>query len=106
MVVFAPQSLIMDPPFTKLDILSCRNLMIYLTVEMQKKLIRCFTTACGPGGILFLGSAETVGSFTDLFEALDRKRGSIGEPRRPRRRSQSIFPRPSRGVCRPGPRHR
>ena len=73
MVVFAPHSLIMDPPFTKLDILSCRNLMIYLTAEMQKKLIPLFHYSLRPGGILFLGSAETVGGFTDLFDALDRK---------------------------------
>jgi two-component system CheB/CheR fusion protein len=73
MVVFAPQSLIMDPPFTKLDFLSCRNLMIYLTAEMQKKLIPLFHYSLRPGGILFLGSAETVGGFTDLFEPLDRK---------------------------------
>jgi two-component system CheB/CheR fusion protein len=73
MVVFAPQSLIMDPPFTKLDFLSCRNLMIYLTAEMQQKLIPLFHYSLRPGGILFLGSAETVGSFTDLFEAIDRK---------------------------------
>ena len=73
MVVFAPQSLIMDPPFTKLDFLSCRNLMIYLTSEMQKKLIPLFHYSLRPGGILFLGSAETVGSFTDLFESLGHK---------------------------------
>jgi chemotaxis methyl-accepting protein methylase/PAS domain-containing protein len=73
MVVFAPQSLIMDPPFTKLDFLSCRNLMIYLTVDLQKKLIPLFHYSLRPGGILFLGSAETIGTFTDLFEGLDRK---------------------------------
>jgi len=73
MVVFAPQSLILDPPFTKLDFLSCRNLMIYLTTEMQKKLIPLFHYCLRPGGILFLGSAETVGSFTNLFESLGRK---------------------------------
>jgi two-component system CheB/CheR fusion protein len=73
MVVFAPQSLILDPPFTKLDLLSCRNLMIYLKAEMQKKLIPLFHYSLRPGGILFLGSAETVGSFTDLFESLGRK---------------------------------
>jgi two-component system CheB/CheR fusion protein len=73
MVVFAPQSLIMDPPFTKLDFLSCRNLMIYLTAEMQKKLIPLFHYSLRPSGILFLGSAETVGGFTDLFESLGRK---------------------------------
>jgi two-component system CheB/CheR fusion protein len=63
----------MDPPFTKLDFLSCRNLMIYLTTEMQKKLIPLFHYSLRPDGILFLGSAETVGGFTDLFESLGRK---------------------------------
>ena len=73
MVIFAPQSLIMDPPFTKLDILTCRNLMIYLAPEMQKKLIPLFHYSLTPGGILFLGSAETVGTFTDLFTPLNNK---------------------------------
>ena len=73
MVTFAPQSLIMDPPFTKLDILSCRNLLIYLAPEMQKKLIPLFHYSLTPGGILFLGSAETIGTFTDLFTPLNNK---------------------------------
>ncbi len=73
MVVFAPQSLILDPPFTKLDILSCRNLLIYLAPEMQKKLFPLFHYSLTPGGILFLGSAETVGTFTDLFTPLNNK---------------------------------
>ena len=73
MVIFAPQSLIMDPPFTKLDILSCRNLLIYLAPEMQKKLIPLFHYSLTPGGILFLGSAETIGTFTDLFTPLNNK---------------------------------
>ncbi len=73
MVTFAPQSLILDPPFTKLDILSCRNLLIYLAPEMQKKLIPLFHYSLNPGGILFLGSAETVGTFTDLFTPLNNK---------------------------------
>ena len=73
MVIFAPQSLIMDPPFTKLDILSCRNLLIYLAPEMQKKLIPLFHYSLTPGGVLFLGSAETVGTFTDLFTPLNNK---------------------------------
>jgi len=67
MVVFAPQSLIMDPPFTKLDMLSCRNLLIYLAPEMQKKLIPLFHYSLSPGGILLLGSAETIGGCSDLF---------------------------------------
>jgi two-component system CheB/CheR fusion protein len=73
MVVFAPQNLIMDPPFTKLDILSCRNLLIYLAPEMQKKLIPLFHYSLSTGGILFLGSAETVGAFTELFDSLGGK---------------------------------
>ncbi|MBU1205735.1 MAG: PAS domain-containing protein [Proteobacteria bacterium] len=73
MVVFAPQNVIMDPPFTKLDILSCRNLLIYLTPELQKKLLPLFHHSLNPGGILFLGSAESIGTFADLFALLDGK---------------------------------
>jgi two-component system CheB/CheR fusion protein len=73
MVTFAPQNLIMDPPFTKLDILSCRNLLIYLDPEMQKKLFPLFHYSLNPGGILFLGSAETIGGFTELFTPLSGK---------------------------------
>ncbi len=72
-VVFAPQNVIMDPPFTKLDILVCRNLLIYLVPELQKKLLPLFYYSLNPGGILFLGSAETIGAFTDLFSPLDSK---------------------------------
>jgi two-component system CheB/CheR fusion protein len=84
MVVFAPQNIIMDPPFTKLDILSCRNLLIYLSAELQKKLIPLFHYSLNPGGVLFLGSAETVGSFTSLFGPLD------GRTRLYRRLEQSL----------------
>jgi two-component system CheB/CheR fusion protein len=73
MVIFAPQNLIMDPPFTKLDLLSCRNLLIYLTPEVQKKLIPLFHYSLSPGGILFLGSAETIGGATDLFAPVGGK---------------------------------
>jgi two-component system CheB/CheR fusion protein len=73
MVVFAPQNIIMDPPFTKLDIVSCRNLLIYLSSELQKKIIPLFHYSLCPGGILLLGSAETVGAFTGLFLSFDAK---------------------------------
>ena len=73
LVIFAPQNLIMDPPFTKLDLLSCRNLLIYLAPEVQKKLIPLFHYSLSPGGILFLGSAETIGSASDLFVPLSAK---------------------------------
>ena len=59
MVVFAPQNIIMDPPFTKLDMLTCRNLLIYLGAELQKKLLPLFHYSLKPGGILMLGSAES-----------------------------------------------
>ncbi len=72
-VIFAPQNLIMDPPFTRLDILSCRNLLIYLAPELQKKLLPLFHYSLNPGGVLLLGSAETVGVATDLFAPLDGK---------------------------------
>ena len=73
MVVFAPQNLIMDPPFTRLDLLSCRNLLIYLTHELQQKLFPLFHYSLNPGGVLFLGSAESIGAFPHLFTALAPK---------------------------------
>ena len=77
MVVFAPQNLIMDPPFTKLDLLICRNLLIYLAPELQKKLLPLFHYSLNPGGILLLGSAETVGAaYRPLCPAGTARRGS------------------------------
>lgn len=73
MLIFSEQSIIKDPPFSKLDLISCRNLMIYLNGELQKKLIPLFHYALSPGGVLFLGASETVGSFELLFEVVDRK---------------------------------
>jgi len=67
MVTFAQQDALLDPPFTRLDLLSCRNLLIYLGPEAQKKLIRLFHYSLRPGGLLFLGSAETIGHFNELF---------------------------------------
>jgi len=73
MVIFAQQNIIMDPPFTKLDILCCRNLLIYFTTELQKKLIPLFHYALNPDGILVLGNAETIGSFSALFKPVKSK---------------------------------
>jgi two-component system CheB/CheR fusion protein len=73
MVLCAPHNLIMDPPFTRLDILSCRNLLIYLAPELQKKLLSLFHYSLNPNGFLFLGSAETVGAATDLFAPLEAR---------------------------------
>ncbi|AHF90322.1 chemotaxis protein B [Opitutaceae bacterium TAV5] len=69
-VTFAPQNLIMDPPFTRLDILCCRNLLIYLTPELQRKLFPLFHYCLNPRGVLFLGSAESIGGFGGLFTPL------------------------------------
>jgi chemotaxis methyl-accepting protein methylase len=73
MVTLATQNLIMDPPFTKLDLLICRNLLICLTSDLQKKLLPLFHYSLNPGGVLFLGSAETVGSASGLFVPLKGK---------------------------------
>ncbi|MDP3916089.1 MAG: chemotaxis protein CheB [Bacteroidota bacterium] len=73
MVIFAPQNVIKDPPFTKLDFLSCRNLMIYMDAELQKKLLALFHYSLNPDGLLILGSAETNGSQADLFTIIDAK---------------------------------
>ncbi|MFA7281571.1 MAG: chemotaxis protein CheB [Sterolibacterium sp.] len=73
MVVFAPQNIISDPPFTKLDILTCRNLLIYFRPELQKKLLPLFHYALNPGGLMLLGSAETIGNFNHLFAPLNNK---------------------------------
>ena len=73
MLVFSEQNVIKDPPFSKLDLISCRNLLIYMSGELQKKLMPLFHYALNPGGFLFLGTSETVGEFTDMFTSLDRK---------------------------------
>ena len=72
-LIFSEQDVIKDPPFSKLDLISCRNLLIYMGGELQKKLIPLFHYALNPGGMLFLGTSETVGEFADLFATLDRK---------------------------------
>ncbi|MCE8423483.1 MAG: PAS domain-containing protein, partial [Candidatus Methanoperedens sp.] len=73
MVIFAVQSLIKDPPFSMLDMVSCRNLLIYLGPVLQKKVLSTLHYSLKKDGILFLGSSETIGEFTDLFSVYDRK---------------------------------
>ncbi len=73
MVVFAVQNVIKDPPFTKLDLLCCRNLMIYLEPELQHRLLPTFHYALKPGGVLFLSPSESIGNHPELFAALSRK---------------------------------
>lgn len=73
MVVFAQQNVIMDPPFTKLDMLSCRNLLIYMENELQNKLMSLFHYSINPGGFLILGSAETINNSNDKFKQVEAK---------------------------------
>ena len=73
LVVFATHNILTDAPFTKLDLLSCRNLLIYLEAKAQHKLLPLFHYALKPNGILFLGSSETIGGFESLFTVIDRK---------------------------------
>jgi two-component system, chemotaxis family, CheB/CheR fusion protein len=72
-VVFARQNLISDPPFSRLDLISCRNLLIYLEPSVQKKALPTFHYALKPEGFLLLGASESIGKFTDLFQPVDRK---------------------------------
>jgi two-component system CheB/CheR fusion protein len=73
MLVFSEQNMIKDPPFSRLDLISCRNVLIYMSGDLQKKIIPLFHFALNPGGFLFLGTSETVGEFLELFAPLDRK---------------------------------
>jgi two-component system CheB/CheR fusion protein len=73
LLVFSVQDVHRDPPFSKLDLISCRNVLIYMDKVLQKKIIRLFHYALKPTGVLFLGSSETVGEFATHFTTLDRK---------------------------------
>lgn len=70
-VVFGVHDVIQDPPFMNLDVLSCRNVLIYFNPEVQKRLLPIFYRALKPGGLLFLGTSESIGEFHDLFETLN-----------------------------------
>lgn len=73
MVIFAQQNVIADPPFTRLDFISCRNLLIYIESELQIKLIQLFHYSLNSGGVLALGSAESIGTASELFSQLPGK---------------------------------
>jgi len=73
MLIFSEHNIIQDPPFSNLDLVSCRNLLIYMGSDLQKKLIPLFHYALHPGGYLFLGSSESVGEHDDLFTSIHPK---------------------------------
>ncbi len=73
LLVFSEHDLIKDPPFSRMDLISCRNVLIYMGSELHKKLIPLFHYALNPGGSLLLGTSESIGDFVDLFSTQDRK---------------------------------
>ncbi|HWE99185.1 MAG TPA: CheR family methyltransferase [Caulobacteraceae bacterium] len=88
--VFSPHSVIRDPPFSRLDLISCRNLLIYFGIDAQNQAIPTFGYALKPGGYLFLGTSENVSQFNELFTAVDKKHrifrrreDAVGTPRLP-----------------------
>ena len=74
MCVFARHNVASDPPFSRMDLISCRNLLIYLALPLQRRVIPTFHYALNPGGFLLLGASETIGVFTDLFGVVDQNR--------------------------------
>jgi two-component system CheB/CheR fusion protein len=70
---FARQNITADPPFSRLDLISCRNVLIYLSSELHKRCIPQFHYALNPGGYLILGPAESVGMYEELFKIVDKK---------------------------------
>src|ERR1051326_7142279 len=72
MVVFARHNVTSDPPFSHLDLVSCRNVLIYFTTPLQKRVLTAFHYSLNPAGHLVLGSSETIGEYTDLFQLMDR----------------------------------
>jgi two-component system CheB/CheR fusion protein len=87
MCFFSEHSLIRDPPFSQLDLISCRNVLIYLGAPLQKKLFSLFHDALDPGGFLFLGAAEGIAGSPDLFEPVDAKNRIFR-----RKETASLFP--------------
>jgi two-component system, chemotaxis family, CheB/CheR fusion protein len=73
MVVFAPQNVLTDPPFSRLDIVTCRNLLIYLEPEVQRRVLALLHFGLREGGTLFLGTSETIGGLEELFEPIDKR---------------------------------
>ncbi len=72
-VVFAPQNVLQDPPFSRLDVASCRNLLIYLEPEVQQRVLGLLHFGLREGGALFLGTSETIAGAEELFEPIDKK---------------------------------
>jgi two-component system, chemotaxis family, CheB/CheR fusion protein len=103
MCIFSAHSVIRDPPFSRLDLISCRNLLIYLNSSLQSQIIPLFHYSLRPGGYLFLGSSENLSRHTELFVSLDRKnrlfrrRDLVARPPLPMRQFLPHSPREGTG---------
>ena len=87
-VVFARQNIISDPPFSRMDLICCRNVMIYFEPSLQKKVLPTFHYALKPEGFLFLGASESIGSFAALFEPVDKRQKIFSKKPAPTRTFQ------------------
>ncbi|WP_337907017.1 CheR family methyltransferase [Iningainema tapete] len=91
MCVFAKQNLIADPPFSHLDLISCRNVLIYLGPALQKKVIPLFHYSLKPTGFLLLGTSESTGEYSDLFTLVDKKQKIYSRKLTPTRLNFDFF---------------
>jgi two-component system CheB/CheR fusion protein len=98
--IFSVHSIVRDPPFSRLDLVSCRNLLIYLSADLQQKLVPIFHYALRPGGFLFLGSSEGIAGNPDLFEIIDKSH-RVFRRKEPVTRPVVEFPFSGRGSPQP-----
>lgn len=101
--IFAKQNVAEDPPFSNLDLISCRNLLIYLGPALQKKVMPIFHYSLRPGGYLMLGSSETIGSFANLFTLVDKKNKIYSKLDRQSRPQMEFSPAPAAEIGEPKP---
>ncbi len=102
-IIFSTQDMLKDPPFSNLHLLSCRNVLIYFNAEAQKKILPLFHYTLKDGGVLMLGSSESIGSFVNLFEVFDKKWKIFLKKGVPRSLQQAVvFPSGSSDVMRSG----
>ncbi len=73
MCIFSPHNVINDPPFSRMDLVSCRNLLIYFGTDLQRQVIPTFHYALKPGGFLFLGTSESISQYSEIFETVEKK---------------------------------
>ena len=96
--IFARQNVTVDPPFSRVDLVTCRNVLIYMSPPLQERLVPVFHFALNPGGFLVLGVAETVGSFDDLFELTNRAHKNLPTEGNSKPASADVYAR--RVACR------